>query len=321
MITRRSAIIAPAILAAPAVQAQAWPARAIRMIVPWPPGQATDLIGRLFAEALTQRLGVPVTPENRAGAGGTIGTDVVAKAAGDGYTLLAASAGPVTISPVVQRVPYDVARDLAPIALGGTSPYVLVTHPNFPAQNLPEFIARVRAAPGRHTFASSGTGATAHLINEFFNFTAGIEAVHVPFQGSTPAITAILGGQVDYTLETAAATMPHVRGGRLRGYGVSLRDAGAITNDLPTFSAFFNNPGFHMGAWIGLMAPASTPAPIQERLARECMAWLATPEARERFATVGLAMDVRGPAEFANYLASQRTMFTDVVRRANIRAE
>lgn len=321
MLTRRGALVAPAILAAPAVHAQAWPARPIRMIVPWPPGQATDLIGRLFAEALTQRLGVPVTPENRAGAGGTIGTDAVAKAAGDGYTLLAASAGPVTIAPLVQRVPYDPQRDLAPIALGGLSPYVLVTHPNFPAQNLAEFVARVRAAPGRHTFASSGTGATAHLVNEFFNFTAGIQAVHVPFQGSTPAITAILGGQVDYTLETAAATMPHVRAGRLRGYGVSLRDGSAITGDLPAFARHFNAPAFHMGAWIGLMAPASTPAAIQERLAREAMAWLATPEARDRFATVGLEMDVRGPAGFRAYLAEQSTMFADVVRRANIRAE
>ncbi len=316
---RRGALALPALLAAPAL-AQGWPTRPLRMVIPWPPGQATDLIGRLFAEALTQRLGVAVTPENRAGAGGTIGTDVVAKAAPDGYTLLAASSGPVSVSPLVGRVPYDVTRDLAPVALGGLSPYVLVTHPDFPAQNIQEFVAHARARPGRLTFASSGTGATAHLINEFFNYTARIEALHVPFQGSAPAMTAILGRQVDYTLETVAATMPHVRTGRLRGYGVTLRDGSALTPDLPAFARVFNAPGFHLGAWIGLMAPAATPAAIQQRLARESLAWLNTPEARERFAQVGLEMDVRGPAEFTTYLGEQRAVFEDVVRRANISA-
>jgi tripartite-type tricarboxylate transporter receptor subunit TctC len=166
------------------------------MIIPWPPGQATDLIGRVLAQVLTERLGQSVVPENRGGAGGIIGTDAAAKSAPDGLTLLAASAGPVTVNPLVQRTPYDVERDLAPVALAGLSPYLLVTHPDFPARNIGEFLSVIRASPGAYTFATSGTGATAHLIAEYFNARSGLQAVHVPFQGSAPGLTALLAGQV-----------------------------------------------------------------------------------------------------------------------------
>ncbi len=316
---RRSLLAVPIISTA---QAQpAWPARPLRIIIPWPPGQATDLIGRILAQALSERLGQSVVPENRAGAGGMIGTEAAARAAPDGLTLLAASSGPVTIYPLVQRTPYDSERDLLPLGLGGLSPYLLVTHPDFPARDVAEFLATVRASPGRYTFASSGAGATAHLISEYFNARAGLQSVHVPFQGSAPAMTALIAGQVDYTLETAAATMPHVRAGRLRAYGVSLAAGSALAPGVPPLAQAANIPGFDLGAWIGLMAPAGLPQPIVDRLSEEMMAMMATTQMRERFAAVGVEVDARPAAAFATYLREQTELFREAVRRAGIRPE
>ena len=319
MVLRRALLAAP-ILPAMA-QPAAWPQRSLRIIIPWPPGQATDLIGRILAQALTERLGQTVIPENRAGAGGMIGTDAAAKAAPDGLTLLAASAGPVTIFPLVQRTPYDVERDLVPVAMGGRSPYVLATHPDFPAHRVPEFLARVRASPGRYTFASSGAGATAHLVAEYFNARAALQAVHVPFQGSTPAIVALIAGQVDYALETAAATMPHVRAGRLRGYGGSFAAASALTPGLPPLAQAAGIPGLDLGAWIGLMVPAGTPAAIVERLSSEMLSLMATPEIRERFNAAGVEVDARPAAAFATHLREQSGVFLEAVRRAGLARE
>lgn len=318
-LNRRSLLALP--LASAAYAQPAWPARPLRIIIPWPPGQATDLIGRILAQALSERLGQPVVPENRAGAGGMIGTDAAAKAAPDGLTLLAASSGPVTVYPLVQRTPYDVARDLAPVALGGLSPYLLVTHADFPARNAAEFLAAVRAAPGRYTFASSGAGATAHLISEYFNARCGLQAVHVPFQGSAPAMTALIAGQVDYSLETAAATMPNIRAGRLRAHGVSLAAGSALAPGIPPLAEVAGIPGLNLGAWIGLMAPAGTPMPIIERLSAEMMALMATSEVRERFAAAGVEVDPRPAPAFATYLREQTEIFRDAVGRAGIRAE
>src|SRR5919198_482458 len=186
--------------------AQGYPNRPVKVIVPWPPGQATDIAARVVAERLQAALGQPFVIENKPGAGGSIGTDAAVKSAPDGYTLLAASSGPVSIMPSLQRIPYDPLRDLAPISLICRNAYVLVTNPSFPANNAREFIAEVKSHPDKYTFASSGTGATAHLFAELFNSTAGIKARHIPYKGTAPAITDIINGQITYTLETIAAT-------------------------------------------------------------------------------------------------------------------
>lgn len=321
MISRRRTALALPLLAAPALAQPAWPTRPIRIVVPWPPGQATDIVVRLMAEGLAPRLGVPVLAENRPGAGGAIGTDAVAKAAPDGHTLLGASAGPISINPLLQRMPYDAERDFAAVAMGGLAPFVLVARADFPAQTAPEFIARLRAEPGRFTFASSGSGSTSHLIIEFFNAVAGVQAVHVPFQGSAPGITAILGGQVDYTLETAATTMAHVRGGRLRGFGVSFAAGSALTPGLPGLGPAIGRPEFDIGAWIGLMAPAGTPAAAIQRLSDASVEYLSLPETRERFAAAGLDAVARPAADMAGFLREQRSAFEGVIRRANIRID
>lgn len=310
------------LLATSAAGAQGnYPTRPIRMVVPWPPGQATDLAGRVIAQRLSELLGQQVIADNRAGAGGTIGTDQAAKATPDGYTILAASSGPVTISPLLQKVPYDPEKHLAPVALTGRSPYILVTAPSFPAKNAREFVALVKANPGKYTFASSGAGASAHLIAEFFNFSAGIQAVHVPFKGSAPAMTEVMTGQISYTVETAAATLPHIKAGKLRAYGTSLARGTALAPEIPSLATAAGLTGFDAAAWIGIMVPAGTPKPVVERLAAAVDKVMQSADARERLNTVGLEVDYRPAEEFGRYLAEQKSRFADIIKRGNIKIE
>ncbi|HYI83350.1 MAG TPA: tripartite tricarboxylate transporter substrate binding protein [Acetobacteraceae bacterium] len=323
---RRSEFLVATLAAAASLAGDAWaqtyPSRPLRMIIPWPPGQATDLGGRIIAQGLSELLGQPVVPENRAGAGGMIGTDAAAKAEPDGYTLLAGSSGPVSINPLLQpRMSYDAERDLAPVAMFGVSPYLLVARPDFPAGTAREFVAAVRAAPDRYTFSSSGTGATTHLITAWFNSASGLQAVHVPFPGSAPALTAMIAGQVDYTIETVVATMPHVRAGRLKVYGVSLARGSALAPGIPPLAEAAGLPGFDAGAWIGVMAPAAVPRPIVDRLTGEIEKAMATPEVRERLAATGLEPVFRGPDAFAAHLREQRAVFARIVQQANIKLE
>lgn len=301
--------------------AQQYPNRAVRMVIPWPPGQATDLVGRVVAEKLSQLLGQPVVPDNKPGAGGMIGTDFAAKAAPDGYTLLAGSSGPVTINPLLQKTQYDPERDLLPVAKIGVSPYVLVTNPAFPASDIKEFLALVRANPGKYTFASSGTGATAHLVAEYFNNLAGIKATHVPYKGSAPALADVIGGQVAYMVETVAATMPLVRGGRLKAFGVSLEKGSKLTPGIEPLAVTANLPGFDAGAWLGLMVPAGTPKPIVDRLAASMETMMQTPDMQERLSKVGLEVDYRRAEAFAEDLKLQRERFTDIIRKGNIKID
>ncbi|MES2710108.1 MAG: tripartite tricarboxylate transporter substrate binding protein, partial [Pseudomonadota bacterium] len=223
MMHRRTLGLAmPALALAPTASAQApWPSRPLRMIIPWPPGQATDLIGRLVAAHLSERLGQPVVPDNRPGATGMIGTDLVAKAPPDGYTLLSASGGPITFAPLVQRTPYEPERDLSPIITFGVSPYLLVVRRDFPATNGREFLARLRAEPGKYTFCSSGTGGTQHLVCAVFNAMAGVNVLHVPYQGSGAAMASLLNGTVDFGMETPAGANALVQQGSIRALGQS----------------------------------------------------------------------------------------------------
>ncbi len=298
-----------------------YPTRAVRMIVPWPPGQATDLGGRLVAQYLAEAFGRPLVPDNRPGAGGMIGTDVVAKALPDGYTILAASSGPITISPLLQKTAYDVDRDFVPVAKIGVSPYVLVTSTSFPAANAREFVALVRSNPGKYSFASSGVGASAHLIAEWFNNTAGLQVTHVPYKGSSQALGDVVGGQVAYALETAAAVMPLVRSGRLKAYGVSLAKGSAITPGIEPFASAANMPGFDVGGWMGVMVPAGTPKAIVDRLATAIDTAMQKPEARERLNALGFEVDYRRPEDFARDLKYQQTRFAEIIKKGNIKIE
>ena len=319
---RRTLLLAaPAILPGLARTQAPYPTRPVRMVVPWPPGQATDLMARVTGQRISEQWGQAVVPENRAGAGGMIGTDAVAKAAPDGYTLLAASTGPITTAPLVQRTPYDPEKDFAPVAMIGISPYVLAVTPNFPAADASEFLAKVRAAPGKYTYASSGTGAAAHLITLMFLSAARLDTLHIPFQGSGPALTAVVAGQVDFAVDTLAATGPLVRQGALRALGISLAGGSELAPDIPPLETAADLPGFDVGAFGGYMLPAGTPEPIIARLAEETGKALAAPEVRQRLAGIGFQAQHRGTAEFTAFLRTHREEFRRVIEANNLRVE
>jgi tripartite-type tricarboxylate transporter receptor subunit TctC len=302
------------------VLAQAtYPNRPIKLMVPWPPGQATDLAARVLGQELSKILGQPFIIDNRAGAGGTIGTDAVAKAPGDGYTLLAASSGPVSISPLFTKTPYDSEKDFQPIAMLGLSPYLLVTNPEFPAKDAKELVALIKANPGKYSFASSGTGATAHLICEAFNAALGLQATHVPYKGSVPALTDVISGQVAYCIETAGSTQPFIRNGRLKAYGVSVEKGSSVTPGVPPLAVAAGIPGFDLGAWFGMMAPASTPRPIIDQLTGVLEKAMQTPEMKKAFDGIAIEIDYRKPDDFNKYLKMISASFSDVIRRGNIK--
>jgi tripartite-type tricarboxylate transporter receptor subunit TctC len=303
-----------------AADAQDYPTRPIRVVTS-AVGGTTDLVARTIAQGLTASLGQQVIVDNRPGAGGTIGTDMVAKAPPDGYTVLAASAGPVTISPLLQKVPFDPNRDLAPVASVALSPYLLVTSAKFPAANIKEFVATIKANPGKYRFASSGTGATAHLVAEMFNSATGLQAVHVPYKGSSPALTDLIAGDVTYATETVAATMPHVRTGRLKAYGISTARTSALAPGIEPFATSLNLPGFDAAAWLGVMVPAGTPRPIIERLSKAVDAVMQAPDTRERINSAGLEVEYRPTSAFGSYLKDQQARFAAIIKKNNIQIE
>jgi tripartite-type tricarboxylate transporter receptor subunit TctC len=304
-----------------AQRVQEYPVRPMRLVIPWPPGQATDLVGRVIAQKLGEIFGHQVVADNRAGAGGMIGTDIVAKAAPDGYTLLAASSGPVTVAPLLQKTPYVSERDLAPVAIAGLAAYVLVTTPSFPAKDIKEFITLARNNPGKYTYASSGTGAAAHLAVEYFNSVAGIKATHIPYKGSVPALTDVISGQVNYMTETVSATMPHVRSGKLKAYGISVEKPSPLAPGVPTYAAAADMSGFNFAAWIGIMVSAGTPKVLVDKITGGVDKVLQTQDARDKLGSVGLDVHYHRADEMARYLKNQSAQVTEIIKKANIKVE
>jgi tripartite-type tricarboxylate transporter receptor subunit TctC len=304
-----------------ATLAQAYPSRAVRVIVPWPPGQATDIAARIVAQKLQEYLGQPFVVENKPGAGGAIGTDTVAKAPGDGYTLLAASSGPISIMPNLQKTPYDPLKDLAPVSVTCTNSFALVTRPDFPAANAKDFVALVKANPDKFAFSSSGTGATAHLIAELFNSMAGIKARHVPYKGSAPALTDVMNGQIDYTLETVAAVQPHVRSGKLKLLGLTFARGSSAFPDAVPLEKAAGIPGYDIGAWIGYAASPGTPREITSKLAAEIAKVVQAPDVRQRMMSMGLEPTSMTPDEMAVFLRNEQKRYGDIIRNANIKIE
>jgi len=303
-----------------ALWAQAYPNRPIRVVIPWPPGQATDLAARIVADRLSQSLGQPFIMDNKPGAGGQIGTDIVAKAAPDGYTLLAASSGPISIAPSLQKLPYDPLTNLAPISVVALNPFALVTFPTFPAANAREFIARLKAEPGKYTFSSSGTGATAHLITEFFNSIAEVQTRHIPYKGSVPALTDLMGGQVDYTFETIPSVVPHIKSGRLKTYGISSNHRSAAMPEVPTI-AEVTGLEFNIGSWMGYMGPAGLPKEIADKLAAEIQKAVYSNEVKERYTPLGMDQIAQTPQEMTAMLRREQERFAAVIKKANIKIE
>ena len=271
-----------------------WPSRPIKFIVPWPPGGAADLIGRLIAERLSPALGQPVVVDNRAGAGGIVGTEAAARSAPDGYTMLFGSTGPNAINvSLYSKLPYDPVRDFTPVTQLTALPLVLIVSPSLPVNSVAELIALGKAKPGSLTVASVGAGTAQHLAGEIFRAQAGLEWVHVPYKGSAPAFTDLLGGQVNLLFDNIPASQPHIKAGKVKALAVTSATRSSALPDVPTV-AEAGLPGYEAVAWQNVLVPAGTPRPIVDRLNAEIVKILRTPEMTERL--VGLGAIVVGSA-------------------------
>lgn len=312
---------AMALAASPAPFAQGWPSRPIRLILTAPPGSSIDVLGRLVAEPLRDRLGQPVIAENRAQAGGTAGTDAVAKAPPDGDTIGLSFTGPLaTAQYLYARLPYDPARDLAPIVLVGTAPNILAVSSRVPVRTFAEFLAYVRARPGALNYASVGNGSASHLAMELFMRRAGLSLVHVPYQGFPQIVTSLLGGQVQASFMVPGIAMGQVRAGKLEALGVTTLGRVASMPDMPTF-AEQGYPGFEAISWQAVLAPAKTPAAIVERVSRELVRIVRSDELRAKMLAQYFSAAGTAPAALANLMGSERERWARVIAAAGVQPE
>ncbi len=301
--------------------AQAWPAKPVKMIVGYPPGGGTNTVARLLAEHMSKGLGQQVVVENRPGAGGRIGTLSVARSDPDGYTLMFASDAELTIAQVtVKAMPYDPLKDLQPIALAGRGPYVLVTHAGFAPNTLAELVAYAKANPNKVNFGSFGRGSQNHMIDERFKAAAGISTVHVPYKGSGPVLLDLAGGQVQYTFATPSATLPLVKGGKLKALAVAATQRLAKADTIPTM-AEAGMPGFTGGSWYGLLAPAGTPAAVVERLHAELVAAMNAPDVRRTLDEMSILPVTGTPAELGQLIQSETAALRQLAAKIGLEAE
>ena len=319
---RRTALgLLAAALAAPA-RAQDFPSRPIRMVVPYPPGGASDVIARLLAGPMGEALGQSIVVENRAGANGGIAAELVARSAPDGYTLLMGNAGPNALNQALlgRRLAYDSVADFTPISLVSAVPMVLAAHPGLGARDLQALLALVRARPGEINYATGGIGSAPHLTMEQLAGLAGVRWVNVAFRGGQLAIAAVVGGQVPIILDTAPVVLPQVRDGRLRGIAVT---SAARIPQAPEFATIGEQgfPGFDATSWGGVMGPARLPAPILERLHAAVLHGMAAPPVREAMLRAGIEPRSSSPAEFAAHVAAELRRWTGVVQQAGIQPE
>ena len=317
--TLRLALAALALLA-PGAWAQPYPSHPVRMVVPFAPGGATDIIRRLVAQKLADRLGQSVVVENKPGAGTTVGNAEVAKTKPDGYTLLFAPT-PFVISQVVYpTLPYDPQKDFAPVSLLAVSPFILVVNAAFPAKTTSELVAIAKAKPGTVSFASAGNGTVPHLAGELFKLRAGVDIVHVPYKGGGPAIVDLVSGQVPMMFATPIEVSAHVQSGKLRVLGTTSLARLAAMPDVPTLSES-GYPDFEVLSFFGVLAPAGTPPEIVDRVAADLAAVMELPEVRDRFAQQSAEARVLGPAAFSAFLARERDKWADIVKRSGAKVD
>jgi tripartite-type tricarboxylate transporter receptor subunit TctC len=319
---RLLAIVLGWILAATVAQAaEIYPSKPIRMIVPYPPGGASDIIARMLGQKLSGSLGQPVVIENRAGAGGNIGADAVAKAPPDGYTLLMGNIGPNAISPgLYKTLPFDPIKDFTPISLVSAVPIVLVVHPSLPIKTVKDLIALATATPGRFAYASAGVGSSNHLAMELFKSMANVDLLHVPYKGGGPAMTDLIGGQIGIAFDTLPVVLSHVRSGKLRAIAIAGTRRSELLPGVPTV-AESGLPGYSASSWGGVMGPAGMPPAIVSRLNAEIIKVLKQSDFRERLAAEGIEVMGSTPDEFGSFLKAEISKWTIVINTAGIKAE
>jgi tripartite-type tricarboxylate transporter receptor subunit TctC len=297
-----------------------YPTKTIRMIVPFAPGGSNDIMARLLSQHFTESLGQPIVVDNRPGASGIIGTEVVAKAPPDGYTLLMMSVTLAVNPSIRQKLPYDTRKDLLPITLVASAPLMLVVHPSLPVKSVKDLIGYAKANPGKLNFASGGPGTTPHLAGEMLKSMAGLEMTHIPYKGGGPALTDLVGGQVQLMLENIPSTLPHVKAGRLRALAVTGLKRSALVPELPTLDEA-GLKGYEIVGWNGLFAPAGAPQHVVTRIHGETVKTLAKPEVKERLATLGAEGVGSSPEEFAKFFEAEISKWAKVVKEAGLKPE
>ncbi|MEP7207867.1 MAG: tripartite tricarboxylate transporter substrate binding protein [Casimicrobiaceae bacterium] len=310
-----------AVLPAAAAATDPYPSRPIRIIVPFPPGGPADVLARVVGERLGASLAKPVVVENRAGAGGNIGMELGAKAAPDGYTLVLAPAGNLTVNPNLYRsVPYDVGRDFAPVTVLAAVPNILVVNPSLGVKSVADLVRYAKAHPGALNFSSPGPGSGAHLAGELFKSMAGVDMVHVPFNGIAPAVTAVLGGQVQVMFAGAPSVLQHIKAGKLEGLAVASAKRIASAPEMPTV-AESGLPGFEVVSWYGIVAPATTPTEIVAKLQVEIDKALREPEVKDKLAGLGAEPIGNTPQAFGKMIQSETAKWSRIVKDAKITVE
>ena len=314
-----SAGVVAASLALPA-HAQDYPSRPVRIVVPFAPGGPNDIVVRLVAQKLTETWGQPFLVENRPGAGGNIGTDFVAKAAPDGYTLLSVGPGSLIINPLIGKVPYDTMRDFAPVTLMARAPNALVAHPSLPARSVMGLIELARSQPGKVNYGSGGNGSTPHLAGAMFAAMARIALTHIPYKGTAPAMADLIGGQVQIAFLGIPTVLPHIKSGKLRVLAVTGKHRSPELPGVPTVDEA-GVPGYELSPWYGLLAPAGTPREAVVRLAEEVSRILRTAEMKEKLAAQGAEVAGGSSEEFAAVIRADTSIWSRVVKDTGIRIE
>jgi tripartite-type tricarboxylate transporter receptor subunit TctC len=299
--------------------AQAYPSRPVRIIVPFAPAGSTDIVARLMGQWLSERLGQQFVIENRPGGGGNIGTEAVVRASPDGYTLLLVGGGNAINATLYDKLNFNFIRDIAPVAGIERHPYVMVVNPSFPPKAVSEFIAYAKANPGKLTMASAGIGTPSHLFGELFKMMAGVDMVHVPYRSAGPALTDLLGGQVQVMFPTTVSSIEYIKTGRLRALAVTTATRSDALPDIPTVGEFV--AGYEASAWLGIGAPKATPVEIVDKLNKEINAALADPKLKAKLADLGGTALAGSPADFGKLIADDTEKWGKVVRAANIKAD
>ena len=313
-------IFLAALLACASALGQSFPQRPIRVIVPFPPGGGTDVVARTVAPRMAELLRQPVVVENRAGAGGNVGTDAVAKSPADGYTLLVASAATAINNTLSKNISWDLAKDFAPVVLLVINQSLLVAHPSVPVSNVRELIALAKAKPGQVTYASYGNGSSAHLVGELFKMMAGVDLVHVPYKGAAPAVNDVIGGQVNIIFADVAAVLPHVKSGRAKALAIGSSRRFDGLPDVPTI-AESGVPGFEGGGFLGLVAPAGTPAEAINALNGAALKTLAQPDIRDRLNALASIPVGESPEYFGKHLRAEVDKWARVIKAGNVKPD
>lgn len=300
--------------------AQNYPARAVRIIAPFPAGGSSDLVARILAQKLTELNAQQFIVDNRPGAGGTLGTELGARAAPDGYTLTVGNIAPTAVNvSLFKKLPYDPVKDFSPIALSATGTTVLVVHPSLPVRTTRELIALAKAKPGQLNYGSGGSGTPAHLTGELFRHMAGINIVHVPYKGTGQSVNDLIAGHIQFIFASMPVGLPHVKTGRLRGIAVTSEKRSALAPELPTVAEVI--PGFQFDSWWGLVAPAKTPGDIITRLNGQLLQIVKQPEVRERFAALGLEPRGTSPQEYAAFIKSEIDKVARIAKAIGLQPE